>query len=86
MKPTNVIFSKSENKGKKYKVKFDWKGKTYIRNFGSIFHEQYRDSTPLQLYRHLNHSDKKRRALYYKRHGTETNPLSARYWSHLYLW
>lgn len=84
--PTNIIFSKSENKNKKYKVKFDFKGKTYIRHFGDSNYEQFRDSTPLQLYRHLNHSDPKRRESYFKRHGLTNNPLSAKYWSNKYLW
>ncbi len=37
-------------------------------HFGNINYQHYFDSTPLKLYTHLNHGDKKRREAYRKRH------------------
>lgn len=85
-KPTQIVFSKSPQKGKKYKVEFVLKGKKYIRHFGALGYEQYKDSTGLGLYTHLNHGDIERKKKYYQRHGLSSNPLSAKYWSNKYLW
>lgn len=86
MEPTDIKFSKSDQKNKKYRVEFKLKGKKFVRHFGDIRYEQYRDSTPLFLYAHLNHLDSKRRAAYYKRHGRTNNAMSSKYWANRYLW
>jgi hypothetical protein len=59
-------------------------GKTI--HFGDKRYQHYKDSTPLKAYSHLDHNDTKRRALYYKRHGEDAKPLTAKYFSHKYLW
>jgi len=84
--PKNISFSPSNRKGKKYRVEFDLRGKTYVRHFGALGYDQYFDRTPLRLYSHLNHLDAKRRHRYYLRHGTSKDPLKAKYWANKYLW
>lgn len=64
-------------------------------HFGDSRYPQYRDTTPLKLYSHLDHNDKTRRELYYNRHSNVTqkeNALkktpknTAKYFSHKFLW
>jgi hypothetical protein len=86
MKITDVVFTKSKRKGKKYKVTFTFKGKPYVRHFGALGYGQYKDNTPLKLYSHLDHLDKARRKKYYQRHGKTTDPLSPKFWSNKFLW
>jgi hypothetical protein len=38
-------------------------------HFGDNRYQQYRDSTSLKLYKHLDHNDEKRKKAYYDRHG-----------------
>ena len=85
-KPTNIQFSKSKRKDKKYHVEFKLNGDDYALDFGGLGYEQYKDSTPLKLYSKLDHGDKERRRRYYLRHGLTNNPLSAKYWSNKFLW
>jgi hypothetical protein len=64
----NII--KSKNKNKKYDVYYDGPGGTFgkkLFSFGASGYEHYYDR--LGLYSNLNHLDKKRRELYYKRHN-----------------
>ena len=56
-------FKKSTRPGKKYMVVVN--GKTI--HFGDSSSEQYRDTTGLGLYTHLNHNDEKRRKSYLAR-------------------
>lgn len=86
------IFKKSNRKGKKYSV-ITPSGKTI--HFGSREMSQYRDSTGLGLYSHLDHGDKERRKRYLARakgikdkngNLTWNNPESANYYSIKYLW
>ena len=85
-------FKKSTRKGKKYMVVAP-NGKTI--HFGSLSNEQYRDTTGLGLYTHLNHNDEKRRASYLARakgikdkngNLTYKNKNSANYYSYKFLW
>ncbi len=85
-------FKKSTRKGKKYMVKTP-SGKWI--HFGSSSMEQYRDSTGLGLYSHLNHNDKDRRKRYLARAKgiknkqgklTWNDPESANYYSVRFLW
>jgi hypothetical protein len=52
--------------------------------FGSSNHEQYYDL--LGHYKHLNHLDKRRRRLYYARHGLHAAKGSPKWFSHHILW
>jgi len=85
-------FKKSTRKGKKYSVVTP-SGK--IIHFGSSEMEQYRDSTGLELYSHLDHLDKERQRRYLARAKgiknkdgklTWDNPESPNYYSIRYLW
>ena len=84
-------FKKSTRPGKKYMVVVN--GKTI--HFGSSADQQYRDTTGLGLYTHLNHNDEKRRASYLARakgikNGqgrlTWQDKNSANYYSIRWLW
>ena len=55
-----------------------------IVHFGDNRYNQFKDK--IGLYRDLDHNDKKRRDLYYKRHGKSAKKDSAKYFSHKYLW
>ena len=86
------IFEKSTRKGKKYMVRSP-KGK--LIHFGSSSMGQFRDSTGLGLYSHLDHNDKERRKRYLARakgikdkNGNLTwkDKESANYYSIRYLW
>lgn len=90
-----INFKESPLKNKKYRVNFILKNKLYSVDFGNIYYQHYRDSTPLQLYRNLNHYDIERKRNYLKRSSgiknkngelTKDNPLSANYWSRKFLW
>jgi hypothetical protein len=85
-------FEKSNIKDKKYSV-ITPKGKKI--HFGNSNYEQYKDSTGLKIYSHLDHMDKKRRTRYLARakgiknkNGKLTwkDPESANYYSIRYLW
>lgn len=73
---------KSTRKHKKYMIRYNNK---WI-HFGDSRYEHFRDSTPLQLYKHLNHNDPDRRRLYYARHGKTAKIGTPKYYSHKFLW
>jgi hypothetical protein len=84
-------FKKSTRKNKKYMVLYNGK---WI-HFGDKNYSQIEDSTPLKLYKNLNHYDQERRELYLKRamaikdkHGNLTylSKESPNYYSIKYLW
>ena len=84
-------FSKSTRKGKKYMVVVD--GKTI--HFGDVKMQQYRDTTGLGLFSHLNHNDETRRKSYLSRAKGIRNKAgdltwqdknSANYYAVKYLW
>ena len=101
MKEIIVRFEKGP-KSKKYTVFLEDKITKKIRklHFGANGYAQYRDSTPLGLYKKFNHSDIKRMRRYYKRHSGTDKRIDAikkekkksKYYytpkilSHLYLW
>ena len=72
---------KSTRKFKKYMAVF--RDKTI--HFGDNRYEQYKDSTPLKIYKHLDHNDEKRKRNYYSRHG-KAELHSSKWFSHKYLW
>ena len=84
-------FKKSTRPGKKYMVVVN--GKTI--HFGDSSSEQYKDTTGLGLYTHLNHNDEKRRASYLARAKGIRNKAgeltwkdknTSNYFSVKYLW
>ena len=86
------IFKKSTRKGKKYMV-VSPNGKTI--HFGASNMEQFKDSTGLGLYSHLDHKDLERRKRYLARAKgiknkegklTWNDKNSANYYSIKYLW
>lgn len=88
-------FFKAETKSHKYRVEFMHNGKLKKINFGHKDYQHYKDSTPLKLYKHLDHNDKERRKSYRARASgiknkkgelTYKNPLYANYWAYHYLW
>ena len=94
-----MLILKSSRNDKKYMAII---GKQKIHFGGNPNHPyyQYRDSTGLGLYSHLNHNDKNKRRLYLKRHhGVNTKRealkeelrnnngrITAKYLSTKYLW
>lgn len=83
-------FQKSNTHNKKYDAIIMHKiTKRYIRvPFGDKRYQQYKDTTGMKLYSHLNHNDSKRRRLYKLRHKTylKHNNYSPGYFSYNYLW
>lgn len=75
-------FTVSTRPNKKYDV---YKAGKYLLSFGDIRYKHYFDKIGL-LPKSLNHLDKQRRALYYKRHGQSQDRGSAKYFSNMYLW
>jgi len=71
---------KSTRKNKKYMVLTD----SGIVHFGARGMSQFKDK--IGLYSDLDSNDKKKRELYYKRHGKSAKKDSAKYFSHKYLW
>jgi hypothetical protein len=81
---SKIKFEKSNRKNKKYKAIFN-DGK--IIHFGDVRYQHYKDRTPLKLYTHLNHLDKKRRKNFLNRMSRPNmDTQSARYLSIKYLW
>lgn len=75
----NIV--KSNRKNKKYDV---YKNDKYNLSFGDSRYQQYHDK--LGEYTNLDHNDMDRRKLYYARHGDYDKPMTAKYFSHTYLW
>ena len=87
---------------KKYTAYIENKKTKKIRviHFGDSRYQQYRDRTPLQLYKNLNHGTRKRMQNYYSRHSKTRNRnkaikqeikksngyYTAKILSHKYLW
>lgn len=80
-----LIFFKSTRKNKKYDVYEQTEnGMKYLTSFGDIRYQHYFDK--LGLYSALNHQDKRRRELYYKRHSKSYPKYSADWFSKNLLW
>jgi len=87
------MIRKSSRKNKKYMV-FNNRLGSWV-HFGDPRYQQYRDTTPLRLYSHLDHNDTGRRRNYLQRHHgvstkkkalSKTRVGSAKYYSTKYLW
>ena len=74
---------KSTRKNKKYDV---YKNDKYLLSFGDKRYEQWKDSTPLKAYKHLDHGDQKRKDNYYKRFGKDAKKDTPKWFSHKFLW
>jgi len=74
----------SKAKNKKYAVYVMKDGKKKLINFGDKRYQQFKDK--LGHYSSLNHFDKKRKKLYYQRHGKTSDKNTAKYWSNKILW
>ena len=101
MKEKIIKFERGPNK-KKYTAYIQDKKTKKVRklHFGHKDYQQYRDSTPLKLYKSKNHGTRKRMQNYYSRHsGTKKRgeaikrekKKSKGYYtpkilSHVYLW
>jgi hypothetical protein len=72
----------SRRKNKKYDV-FTIGG-DYIASFGDRRYFQFKDR--IGFYKDQDHGDIRRKAFYYDRHGKDAKPLSAKYFSHRFLW
>ena len=78
-----IKFEKSDKPFKKY-VAILPDGRRF--HFGDTRYQQYKDNTPLKLYSYLDHHDKHRRELYYKRHKINYPFPSSDFFSKKYLW
>jgi hypothetical protein len=85
-----VKFEKSKNTKKKYTAIIQNKKTKKLKkiNFGASAYSQYKDTTGLKLYSHLDHLDKKRQTSYKKRHMVYIKKgfYSAGYFSMVFLW
>lgn len=102
MEETIVKIIKSTQKSKKYTaiVRDNETKKERKISFGAIGYEQFKDSTPLKLYKSKDHGDPKRKRNYFNRHSgvkTKVEALSneiaksggrynAKILSHKFLW
>ena len=78
MSDEGIVLQKSDKKLNKYKASLPNGEAVY---FGDTRHQQYKDRPPLKLYKHLDHTDPKRRELYYKRHPKDYDKYSAAYFA-----
>lgn len=71
-----VDLFKSPKENKKYRVVLKNKINGKIKNidFGQIGYEQYKDSTPLKLYKNFDHLDEKRLKNFRSRFRNQYNP------------
>lgn len=84
-----IRFKKSTKKIKKYMAVLQNKHTNRLVHvhFGDSRYGQFKDRTPLKLYSHLDHNDKKRKSNYIRRHSKDINkPYSASWFSLKYLW
>ena len=83
-------FEKSRSKEKMYDAILEHKRTKKIKRmpFGSSSYENYRDITGLNLYPHLIHNDKKRRASFKARmkHNLRDGYWSSSYFALRFLW
>jgi len=101
MKEKIIKFKKGPSP-KKYTAYIKNKKTKKVRmiHFGDKNYQQYKDRTPLKLYKHKNHNTRKRMQNYYSRHsGTKSRKegikkeinkskgfYNAKILSHIYLW
>lgn len=84
-----IKFEKSNRKNKKYDaIIYNIKTKKYKRvSFGDNRYQQYKDTTGLGLYSHLDHLDNDRKIRYRKRHEkTYQRRYTPSFFSWNFLW
>ena len=83
-----IRFEISRKKSKKYDGLIQHKKTGIIKRigFGQLGAQQYKDSTDLGPYSHLDHLDEERKKNYYLRFGKEAKKYSAKWFAHNYLW
>lgn len=103
MKEKIIKIEKAKTKGKKYTATVQNRKTKKNRkiSFGAIGYEQFKDRTPLKLYKKFNHSNKKRQERYYARfsRGIKNRKKAIKFeekkskglynskiLSHIYLW
>lgn len=80
-----VKIEKSPAKFKKYRADVILDGELYRNvDFGDTRHMQFKDSTPLKLYSHLDHNDIHRLHMFHARHAKNNGIASLL--SKKYLW
>ena len=80
-------FSRGKYPKKYHVIVYDDKGKKIATtSFGHQDYGQYIDRVPLKLYSHRDTRDKKRRALYHKRHNYKKRKYSSGWFSANFLW
>ena len=86
---------KSKSKNKKYSVYVIKNNKKTLIHFGDKRYQQFRDATPLRLYKKLDHMDNDRRRRYLQRSRkirnkkgqlTHKDKNSSNYYSIKFLW
>lgn len=79
---------KSRAKNKKYSVyvKADNAKGYKIIHFGDSRYEQYKDTTRVGAYSHLDHNDLERKKKYYQRHDKNPPKDTPGWYSNKYLW
>lgn len=86
---------KSKSKNKKYSVYVIKNSKKTLIHFGDKRYQQFRDTTPLRLYKKLDHMDNDRRRRYLQRSRkirnkkgelTHKDKNSSNYYSIKFLW
>jgi len=86
MKKSDYEVKKSTRKNKKYMARLKNSNDKWT-HFGNPLYQQWRDSTPLKLYSHLDHNDSKRRKAFKTRfEKTRHNVGSASFFSDIFLW
>lgn len=97
-----IRFERSKRPHKKYTAYIQNRKTKKIRrlHFGDNRYQQYKDRTPLRLYRSLNHGSRKRMRNYFNRHSgianreeaiahekrKSNNLYTPKLLSHIYLW
>jgi len=85
-----IRFERSRRKHKKYDaVLLNRKTDMHVRvPYGDVRFSQYKDTSGLGLYSHLDHNDRERRSRYHKRHDAfiRIGYYSPGYFSSKYLW
>lgn len=76
-----TFIAPSRRKFKKYDV---YKKNKYLTSFGDNRYKHYNDK--IGFYSYLNHKDKDRRNLYYKRFGLSAGFETPKFFSNKFLW
>lgn len=76
----------SKAKSKKYSVLIMKDGKPKLIHFGDSRYTQFKDTTGVGAWSHLDNKDPERRRLYFIRHGLSNDETTPKYWANRFLW